>query len=337
MPRQYYGPAMRSSLQMMAPPFTHSPAHAAQTSQLSDAPATKNQDSGTQRRKNRWNDTEERILIELFGENEDKLRYKSFNSPEWQSIARQLHERCTREKVESNKSAQQCKNKMANLTKEYKAVKDKLRTTGYGKGGDDELDKETESESDLIPRHFNDMDDILGNREAVNPKHVLESSSYVESSPENDCDLLEKEALDGEILSAAHAQKERDTPGPSGEGTYCADASDDEDDALAFSRSLFFKNKSGKRKPRTSTPNTKSREREKPAKKNVSKKAKRTTGAEEQSTVLSFLERAQERDEAFLERMAEAEKESRREQQKFSMDALAMLENTLKDVAKGKE
>ena len=35
--------------------------------------------------------------------------------------------------------------------------------------------------------------------------------------------------------------------------------------------------------------------------------------------------------------MAEAEKESRREQQRFSMDALKMLGNTLKDVANGKE
>lgn len=60
-------------------------------------------------------------------------------------------------------------------------------------------------------------------------------------------------------------------------------------------------------------------------------------GAEEQSTVLSFLERAQEKDEAFMERMAEAERERRRQQQKFSMDALVMLGNILKDVAKGKE
>ena len=50
----------------------------------------------------------------------------------------------------------QCKNKMANLTRKYKTVKDKLRTTGYGKGGDDELDKETESETDLIPKNFNE-------------------------------------------------------------------------------------------------------------------------------------------------------------------------------------
>ena len=95
--------------------------------------------------KNQWTDTEEKIQIELFGENEDKLRYRSFNFPEWQSIARQLQERWRRENVESEKSAQQCKNKMANLIKKYKTVKDKLKTTGYGKGGDDEdEDKETE-------------------------------------------------------------------------------------------------------------------------------------------------------------------------------------------------
>ena len=59
--------------------------------------------------------------------------------------------------------------------------------------------------------------------------------------------------------------------------------------------------------------------------------------AADEPTVLSFLERAQERDEAFMERMAEAERESRREQQKFSMDALKMLGNIIKDVANGKD
>ena len=38
-----------------------------------------------------------------------------------------------------------------------------------------------------------------------------------------------------------------------------------------------------------------------------------------------------------MERMAEAESENRREQQKFSMDALKMLGVILKDVANGKE
>ena len=59
--------------------------------------------------KTQWTDTEEKILIELFSENEDKLCYWSFKSPEWQSIARQLLERCRRENVESKKSSQQCK------------------------------------------------------------------------------------------------------------------------------------------------------------------------------------------------------------------------------------
>ena len=91
----YYGPAMSSLMQMMAPLFTHSPAHASQTSQFSDPPATTNQDSRAQRRKK----TVERhrrkdpSRIELFRENEDMLCYRAFNSPEWQSIATQLHER----------------------------------------------------------------------------------------------------------------------------------------------------------------------------------------------------------------------------------------------------
>ena len=50
-PHQYYGPAMISSLQMMAPPFSNSPAHAAQTSTTN---ATTNEDSGAQRKNNRW-------------------------------------------------------------------------------------------------------------------------------------------------------------------------------------------------------------------------------------------------------------------------------------------
>lgn len=38
-----------------------------------------------------------------------------------------------------------------------------------------------------------------------------------------------------------------------------------------------------------------------------------------------------------MERMAEVEREYRKDQQKFSMDALAMLGNILKDVSKENE
>ena len=88
----------------------------------------------SQKKKNRWSDTEDRILIELFGDNERKLQYKAFNSPEWQSIATQLKEKCKRENVTCDKTAQQCKNKMANLTKKYKNAKDKLRLLDMEKG-----------------------------------------------------------------------------------------------------------------------------------------------------------------------------------------------------------
>ena len=98
---------------------------------------------------------------------------------------------------------------MASLTKKYQTMNDKLRTTGYGKGGVDEHEpKETESGAELIPRNFHTMDNILGNREAVNPKHMLESSSQVDNSPQIDQDLLEKEALDEEMWAIAGAQKE---------------------------------------------------------------------------------------------------------------------------------
>ena len=60
------------------------------------------------KKKNRWTDTEEKILVELFGENEDKLRYKAFSSPEWLSIARQLHLRCKEQNIDSNETPQQC-------------------------------------------------------------------------------------------------------------------------------------------------------------------------------------------------------------------------------------
>ena len=68
------------------------------------------------KKKNCWTDTEEKILVELFGENEDKLRYKAFSSPEWLSIARQLHPQSKEQNVDSDRTPQQCKNKLENLT-----------------------------------------------------------------------------------------------------------------------------------------------------------------------------------------------------------------------------
>ena len=181
-------------------------------------------------------------------------------------------------------------------------------------------------------------------------KHSIEE--FASSTLGIDQDILDKEIFDEEIAAAASAQNLKrkvvgsddpdDLPGPSGE-VYTFDS--EEDQPLAFAKSLFLKNKSKKGKY-TSTPKStpknepKNEPRNAPKSLKDGKKAARKkvkAAAADEPTVLSFLERAQERDEAFMERMAEAERESRREQQKFSMDALKMLGNILKDVANGKD
>ena len=71
----------------------------------SDPPASstsKDLSSAAQKKTSPWTETEERIVIKLFSESEEKLRYKEYNSPEWESIAKQLHERCRQEHVSSD-------------------------------------------------------------------------------------------------------------------------------------------------------------------------------------------------------------------------------------------
>ena len=55
---------------------------------------------------------------------------------------------------------------------QYKTVKDKLRSTGFGKGGDPDEDAYFNEQSDpkeFIPQNFNDIDEVLGGRESVDP------------------------------------------------------------------------------------------------------------------------------------------------------------------------
>ena len=203
------------------------------------------------------------------------------------------------------------------------------------------------------------MDEILGKRESINPRHVLESSQVPDSeSPEMselERDILEKDVLDEKICRAA--QKQRQGPAqnvsPPSECTVPSDGDEsDKDQSLAFAESLFVKRKGKNIKPLASTPVPKRREAdvekklprkraadaaERPSKKRRKKKGKAGSSGVDEPTLISFLERSQERDEAFMEQMAEAEREYRKDQQKFSMDALAMLGNILEDVSKGNE
>ena len=50
---------------------------------------------------------------------------------------------------------------------------------------------------ELIPQNFQDLDEIMGGRESVNPQHVIESSDIALSQED-----LEKSILDEEIYEA---------------------------------------------------------------------------------------------------------------------------------------
>ena len=86
------------------------------------------------KKRERWTETEEKILIALYGERVQALKYKAHNSPEWLALCTDLKQQCQSQNVPCSKTAQQCKNKLAQLTKKYKEAKDKLKQTGYGDG-----------------------------------------------------------------------------------------------------------------------------------------------------------------------------------------------------------
>lgn len=113
-------------------------------------------------------------------------------------MAKELHSRCLRQQVSCEKTSRQCNNKFANLTKKYKTVKGKLRSTGFGKGGEPDKDanfNEQRGPKEFIPQNFYDMDEVLGGRQSVDPQHVLQSSNVALNQ-----DVVEKSALDNETI-----------------------------------------------------------------------------------------------------------------------------------------
>ena len=128
-------------------------------------------------------------------------------------------------------------------------------------------DNESEKSEEIIPKHFNDMDEILGKRESINPCHVLESFHVPDSeSPEMselERDILEKDALDEEMCRAAKKQRQgpAQNVSPPSECTVPSDGDEsDNDQSLAFAESLFVKRKGKNKKPLASTPVPKRRE-----------------------------------------------------------------------------
>ena len=180
-------------------------------------------------------------------------------------------------------------------------------------------DNESEESEDIsIPKHFNDMDEILGKRESINPRHVLKSSHVPDSeSPEMlelEGDILEKDALDEEIYRAAQKQRQgtAQNVSPPSECTVPSDGDEsDNDQSLAFAKSPFFKSKGKNKTPLASTPVLKRREAdvekklprkrtadaaERPSKKGTKKKGKsRSSGGSKGRGFYGVDGRSQER------------------------------------------
>lgn len=272
------------------------------------------------KKQDRWSETEESILIELYGKRQKELAYKSYNSKEWEEVSVELRRRAAKQNVVSDKDPKKCKTKFANLTKKYKKSKDNLNKTGYGKGGrnseDDDCDVNEREE--MFPKHFAEMDEIFGTRDSVQPRLIVESDSSVAPS------------VSDEVISNA----------PKSSPEKSSDEESDINEASTLASFRRRRNDESEAPPEsdfddnTSLPNPQNRKRVKPDKGKGKAKTKKTKKQDDENKVLEFLEKAQEKEEKMFHHMMEFEKQQQHQQQKFAMDALSLLAGALKDIGK---
>ena len=75
-PPQYYG-IKSAPMHMMAPQFA--PVNSLQLDPPASSTSEDLSSAAPKKKTSRWTETEEKVLIELFGENEEKLPYKAYN------------------------------------------------------------------------------------------------------------------------------------------------------------------------------------------------------------------------------------------------------------------
>ena len=219
--------------------------------------------SGAEQSRNRWTDGEVKLLIAIYGEEWQARDSRRSLEPMWERIAERLVAECKEMDITCDKSAKNCRDKINNLNKKYKAVKDKSKMTGEG------------SEDIKSFPQFDDLDQIWGTRDSVNPKYVVEAgtSQPVTSTPvpspkssiggsgssatalsveadesSEDSDLCEESAsLLSTLPRSKNLRKNEKGPGQrKGKRTKSADDQDDKtDEELEKSERLFFKKKGG--------------------------------------------------------------------------------------------
>ena len=115
---------------------------------------------------NRWVEGEVKRLISTYGE-EYKNRDKERNLDSmWEKIEARLAEESKEVlNIHCEKSTKSCRDKINNLSKKYKNVKDKSKMTGEG------------SKNIKSFPEFDELDQIWGTRDCVNPKYVMEAGT----------------------------------------------------------------------------------------------------------------------------------------------------------------
>jgi len=114
-----------------------------------------------------------KLLIVIYGEEWQNRDSRRSLEPMWERIAERLVAECKEMDIACDKSAKKCRDKINNLNKKYKAVKDKSKMTGEGS-----------EEIKSFPQ-FDDLDQIWGTRDSVSPKYVVEAgtSQPITSTP----------------------------------------------------------------------------------------------------------------------------------------------------------
>lgn len=155
-------------------------------------PQVQNSSKGKRQRTtyNKWTDEEEKLLVQLWAEKYPKLESKDARKA-WQEIVSEINA-----KFESNKKQEKCTKKMQYLISKYKEARDWNRNQT---GGDRKSSP-----------YYNEIDEILGCRDVMTFRHVIESGAAAkEEDNEDDSSAGTSEEGPATPLSAKQKRTER--------------------------------------------------------------------------------------------------------------------------------
>lgn len=195
------GPAFQQQQQQQPTPynqgrfvFVPSSSPSPTPSSVSSPTVTSSANSASSSAKNRWENTEVKLLIEAYKQYCDRLKTaKSSRGKKttWDLMYDCFIENCTEAKIRTTKTLIQAKEKWRTLFDKYKAVVDNNSKTGRGR-----IDFE----------HFNDINEFMGDSDKVSPKFVKESAILVDGKGDgkgnDDDDSDDQKSAEGVELSA---------------------------------------------------------------------------------------------------------------------------------------